>query len=139
MNAFSQTKLENLGLETPLQEILNLQGQHVIEMHASLVQYTNMDETMDNGVTLEETLRVLVVELEQLTGSTTNPQACCETGCSSLAVVLRGPAQKKNSTNSRHLEEHYLAILFLEAVRNNKNYIGMARTSAQALGLSGCG
>ncbi len=139
MNAFSQTKLENLGLETPLQEILNLQGQHIIETHASLIQYTDTDETTDKGITLEETLRVLVVKLEQLTGSMTNPQACCGTGCSRLAVVLRGPAQKENSTNSRHLEEYYLAILFLEAFRNDKNYIGMARTSAQALGLSGCG
>lgn len=95
MNAFSQTKLENLGLETPLQEILNLQGQHIIETHASLVLYTNTDETTDKGISLEETLRVLVVKLEQLTGSTTNPQACCGTGCSHLAVVPRGPVQKK--------------------------------------------
>ncbi len=72
MNAFSQTKLENLGLETPLQEILNLQGQHVIETHASLVEHTDTDEATNKGVTLEETLGVLVVELEQLTGSTTN-------------------------------------------------------------------
>jgi hypothetical protein len=54
-------------LQAALQEILNLQGQHVIELHAGLVEDTNTHETANEGVTFEEALRVLLVESEQLT------------------------------------------------------------------------
>lgn len=72
VDRLGQAALENLGLETTLQEILNLEGQHVIETHARLVEHTDTDETADKSVTLEETLGVLGVELQELTGSTTN-------------------------------------------------------------------
>jgi len=70
MNRLRETRLENLGLQTALQEILDLQGKHVIEPHTALVEHTNTDQSTDKSVTLEETLRVLVIELEQLTGCT---------------------------------------------------------------------
>ncbi len=63
---------EDLGLETPIQEVLDFQCQHVIEMHAGLVKHADTDETSDKGVTLEETLGVLELELQQFTRSTTN-------------------------------------------------------------------
>ena len=72
VNGLRETALEDLGLETTLQEVLDLEGQHVIETHAGLVQHTDANETADKGVTLEETLRVLVVELEEFTSGTTN-------------------------------------------------------------------
>ena len=72
VDALSQASLEHLGLQTTLQEILDLQGQHVIETHAGLIEHTDTDETADKGVTLEETLGVFVVELEEFTGSTTD-------------------------------------------------------------------
>ena len=72
VNGLRQTALEDLGLETTLQEVLDLQGQHVIETHAGLVEHTDADETTDEGVTLEKALGILVIELEQLTGRTTN-------------------------------------------------------------------
>jgi hypothetical protein len=72
VNALREAKLENLGLETTFQEVLNLQGKHVIETHAGLVEHTDANETTDERIALEETLRVLVVELEQLTCGTTN-------------------------------------------------------------------
>ena len=72
VDGLGQTALEDLGLEATLQEILDLEGQHVIETHARLVEHTDADETANEGVTLEETLGVLRVELEQLTGRTTN-------------------------------------------------------------------
>ena len=72
MNAFCQTALEDLSLQPSLQEILNLQRQHVIQTHAGLVEHTNADETTDERVTLEETLGILHIELEQLTSGTTN-------------------------------------------------------------------
>jgi len=72
MNRLGQSTLEDLSLQSALQEILDLKGKHVIETHAGLIEHTDAHETADKGVTLEETLGVLVVELEELTSSTTN-------------------------------------------------------------------
>ena len=72
VDGLRETALEDLGLETTLQEVLDLEGQHVIETHAALIEHTDADEPADEGVTLEETLRVLGVELEQLTRRTTD-------------------------------------------------------------------
>ena len=41
--AFCQTNLENLRLQPSLQEIFNLEGQHVIESHAGLIEHTDAD------------------------------------------------------------------------------------------------
>ena len=72
MDRLREANLEDLGLETTLQEVLDLEGQHVIETHAALIEHTDTNEAADEGVTLEETLRVLGVELEQLTRGTTD-------------------------------------------------------------------
>ena len=72
VDALRKTGLEDLSLQPTLQEVLNLEGQHVIEAHTRLVEHTDADEPADEGVTLEETLGVLVVELEELTGGTTD-------------------------------------------------------------------
>ncbi len=72
VDALGQSALEDLGLQTALQEIFDLQSQHVIETHAGLIEHTDTDESSNQGVTLKETLGVLLVELKQLTGGTTN-------------------------------------------------------------------
>ena len=72
VDRLGEAELEHLGLETTLQEVLGLEGKNVIETHAGVVQDTNTHETADEGVTLEETLGVLVVELEELTSGTTD-------------------------------------------------------------------
>ena len=72
VDTLGQTTLEDLSLQSAFQEIFNLQGQHVIETHARLVEHTNTDESTNEGVTLEQPLGILVIELEQLTSSTTN-------------------------------------------------------------------
>ena len=72
VDALGQTTLEDLCLQSAFQEILNLEGQHVIETHARLVEHTDTDKSANEGVTLEKPLGVLVVELEQLTSGTTN-------------------------------------------------------------------
>lgn len=72
VDTLSETTLEHLSLQPPLQEILNLQSQHIIETHAALVKHTDTDQSADKGITLEETLGVLVIELEELTSGTTN-------------------------------------------------------------------
>ena len=72
VDGLGETGLEDLGLQPALQEVLDLEGKHVIETHAGLVEDTNADETANKGITLEETLGVLVVELEELTSGTTD-------------------------------------------------------------------
>jgi hypothetical protein len=72
VNGLCKTNLEDLSLQPALQEIFDFEGQDVIETHAGLVEHTDTDETTDEGVTLEETLGILGIELEELTGSTTN-------------------------------------------------------------------
>lgn len=51
VDRLSKPGLEDLGLETTFQEIFDLEGQHVIEAHARLVQHADADEPTDEGVT----------------------------------------------------------------------------------------
>lgn len=72
VNRLGQPKLENLGLETAFQEVLDLQTKDVIETSLGFVENTGTDETADKGVTLEKTARVLLVESKELTSGTTD-------------------------------------------------------------------
>ena len=72
MNALGQPTLEHLCLQTTLQEIIDLQSQHVIQSHVVLIEHTDSYETANQGVTLEKTLWILLIELEKLTGGTSN-------------------------------------------------------------------
>ena len=67
VDGLGETELVDASLQTTLQEILNFQGQHVIELHAGFVEDTDTDETANEGVTFEEALGILFVEGEQLT------------------------------------------------------------------------
>ena len=67
VDGLGKTELVDASLKTALQEILNLKGQHVIELHAGLVKDTDADETANEGVTFEEALGVLLVESEERT------------------------------------------------------------------------
>lgn len=72
VDSFGKTELEDASLKAALQEILDLQGKHVIELHAGLVEDTNADETANEGIAFKETLGVLFVKGQELTSSTTN-------------------------------------------------------------------
>ena len=72
MNALSQAAFEHLRLQTTFQEIFDLQGQHVVQSHAGLIEHTNSYETANQGVTLEKSLWILLIELEEFTGGTSN-------------------------------------------------------------------
>ena len=67
MDGLGQSELVDTGLETALQEILDLQGQHVIELHTGLVKHTDTDQTTDQSVSFEQTLGVFLVEGEKFT------------------------------------------------------------------------
>ena len=70
VDRLGQAELVHAGLETALQEVLDLEGKDVIELHARLIEHTDTDQTANQGVTLEQTLGVLLVESEQLTAET---------------------------------------------------------------------
>ena len=72
VDTLGKVSLEHLRLQPAFQEIFNFERQHVIETHAGLIEHTDADETTDEGVALEKTLRVLIIELEQLTRGTTD-------------------------------------------------------------------
>lgn len=67
VDGLGEAKLVDAGLETALKEILDLQGKNVIELHAGLVKDTDAHKTANQGVTLEQTLGVLLIESEELT------------------------------------------------------------------------
>jgi hypothetical protein len=51
MVGLGQSELEDLRLETTFQEILHLETENVIELHARFVQDSNADETTEQGIT----------------------------------------------------------------------------------------
>jgi hypothetical protein len=68
VDGLCETELVDAGLKAALQEIFNLEGEHVIELHAGFVEDTDTDETANEGVPFEQALGVLFVEGEKLTG-----------------------------------------------------------------------
>lgn len=72
VDRLGQTKLEDLGLESSLQEILDTEGKDVIELHSVLVQNTDSHKSSDKGIALEKSLRVLLITGQKITSSTTD-------------------------------------------------------------------
>jgi hypothetical protein len=72
VNRLGKTKLEDLGLESSLQEVLNTESKNVIELHLVLGKNTNADETSNQGVTLEKTLGILLITGQKITSSTSD-------------------------------------------------------------------
>ena len=67
VDGLGQAKLVDTSLEPTLQEILNLQRQHVVEFHAGLVKHTDTNEATNQGISFKESLWVLLVEGKKLT------------------------------------------------------------------------
>merc|ERR1719150_1113111 len=72
VDGLGQPELEHLGLQPPLQEVLDLEAQHVVELHAGLVQHTDTDQATQQGVTFEKTFGVLLLQSEQFPGGRTD-------------------------------------------------------------------
>ena len=67
MDALGETELVDASLETALQEVLDLESEHVIELHAGFVEHTDTDETANEGVAFEQALGVFLFEGEKFT------------------------------------------------------------------------
>lgn len=50
MDGLGQSQFEDLSLQTTLEEILDLQTENVIELHAAFVQHSDSDQTTQKGV-----------------------------------------------------------------------------------------
>ena len=68
VDGLGQADVEDLRLETPLQEVLDLEAEHVVELHLGLVQHADADQASEQGVALEQAARVLLLEGEQISG-----------------------------------------------------------------------
>lgn len=53
VDAFGETEFVDACLQTTLQEIFDLEGEHVIQLHARLVQDTDTDKTANEGIAFE--------------------------------------------------------------------------------------
>jgi hypothetical protein len=67
VDGLSETEPVDTGLQAAFKEIFDLEGEHVIELHAGFVEHTDTDETSNEGVAFEETLGILFIEREKLT------------------------------------------------------------------------
>ena len=45
VDGLGESELEDLSLEPALQEVLDLETEHIIELHAALVQHSDTDQT----------------------------------------------------------------------------------------------
>ena len=52
----------HLGLETTLQEVLNLKAEDIIQLHFALVKDADPDQTPEERIALEQPLGVLLLE-----------------------------------------------------------------------------
>lgn len=50
VNRLGQTQLEDLGLQAPLQEVLYLQAQDVIQLHLALVQHSDANKPPQQSI-----------------------------------------------------------------------------------------
>ena len=58
MNGFGKSQLEDLGLQSSLQEILDFERKDVIQFHARFVEHTNTHKTANQGVSFKKTTGV---------------------------------------------------------------------------------
>lgn len=54
VDALGQTQLEDLGLQPSLQEVFQLETEHVVELHAGLVQNSDTHQPTQEGVALKQ-------------------------------------------------------------------------------------
>jgi len=72
MDGLGQSQLEDLGLESTLEEVLDLEPEHVIELVLGLLEHAQAMEAAHDGVSFEQSSGVLLVEGQKVTRSFTN-------------------------------------------------------------------
>lgn len=88
VDRLGQTQLVDLSLQSSFQEIFNLQSQDVIQLLLVFRQDTDSHQSSDQGVTIEQSLWVLFISGQQVSGSTTNLRQL-ERNSVDLSLVLQ--------------------------------------------------
>ena len=66
VDTLRKPKLINTSLKSSFQEILDLKRQHIIELHARFVKYTNTDKSANQSIAFEEPSWFFVIERQKL-------------------------------------------------------------------------
>lgn len=66
MDGLGQTKLEDLCLKAAIEEVLNLETKHVVELHLVLFKDAVADEATEQRITLKQTLGALKSKISPL-------------------------------------------------------------------------
>lgn len=61
------SELVDQGLQATFQKVLRLESEHVIELHARLVEHTDTNETANKRITLKKAFGILLVKGKKLT------------------------------------------------------------------------
>ena len=72
VDRLGESELEDLSLETSLKEIVDVETEHVIELHFVLGQDTNTNQATEESISFEKTLGILILQGKELTGSLTD-------------------------------------------------------------------
>lgn len=110
VDGLGKTELVDASLKTALQEVLDLEGQDVIELHAGLVEDTDTYETADEGVTLEEALGVLLVKGQERTAVKSENCCNCAQGSAEHAQRMHLPGSTTD-LGEGELDAPHLALV----------------------------
>lgn len=82
VHGLSEPQLEHQGLQPPLQEVLGGQGKHIIQLVLALLQQAVLVHAPQQRLSLEDPLRLFVIQGQQGTsslqaGQLLNQSACC--------------------------------------------------------------
>lgn len=66
VDTLGQSELEHLSLESPLQEVLSLQGQNIVKLHLVLGQYPGPNKATQQCISLKQSSWILFIQGEQL-------------------------------------------------------------------------
>ena len=69
VDGLGEPQLEDLRLQPPLQEVLEAESQHVIQLHLALIQHADPHQTPEESVSLEQSPGVLLLQGEKFPGS----------------------------------------------------------------------
>merc|ERR1719510_254132 len=64
----SQSQLEHLGLQSPLEEILWFEGQNVVKLHLVLRQNSSPHQTTEQSISLKQSPGIFLLQSEELPG-----------------------------------------------------------------------
>ena len=71
VHGLGEAKLEDLGLESTLEEIFWLKIKDIVQLHVVFCEDAVSDKTTKERITFEKSTRVLLVKSKELTGSLT--------------------------------------------------------------------